>query len=231
MKRAERFYTEIRDLNYQNHRFNAFGEIVADFVDADLPATRLPFRVDQAALDVLDRLIPDRQSKMLAAIHPGASVPYKLWSQAHFARLVSLLQDSGYQVVWVGAGEMDAQIIRAINGQIETDETVNLCDRLSFSELMALYQRCRFFVGSDSGPMHLAAATGTPVFALFGPSDETIWAPLGEHSHLLRGTSCCADDCDAFHCRLDYRCMASLHPEAVMEAINDRLPSLSVETQ
>ena len=47
----------------------------------------------------------------------------------------------------MGAGEMDAQIIRAITGQIETDETVNLCNRLSFSELMALYQHCRFFVG------------------------------------------------------------------------------------
>ncbi len=231
MKRAERFYTEIRNLNYQNHRFNAFGEIVSDFVDDDRPATRLPFRVDQTALERLGTLMPNWQSKTLVAIHPGASVPYKLWSQAHFARLVSQLQDSGYQVVWVGAGEMDAQIIRAITGQIDADETVNLCNRLSFSELMALYQHCRFFVGSDSGPMHLAAATGAPVFALFGPSDEAIWAPLGEHSHPLRGTLCCADDCDAFHCRLDYRCMASLQPEAVMEAINDRLPPLGVETQ
>ena len=69
---------------------------------------------------------------------------------------------------------------------------------------------------------------GVPVFALFGPSDETIWAPLGERSHLLRGTLSCADDCDAFHCRLNYRCMASLQPEAVMEAINDKLSRLSV---
>ena len=75
MKRAERFYTEIRDLNYQNHRFNAFGEIVSDFVDGDLPATRLPFRIDQAALDVLGTLVPGWQSKTLVAIHPGASVP------------------------------------------------------------------------------------------------------------------------------------------------------------
>ena len=231
MKRAERFYTEIRDLNYRNHRFKAFGEIVSDFVDGELPATQLPFRVDQAAIDALRMLVPEWQTISLVAIHPGASVPYKLWSQAYFAGLVSQLQDSGYQVVWVGAGEMDAQIIRAIKQQIRTDETVNLCNRLSFSELMVLYQHCRFFVGSDSGPMHLAAATGAPVFALFGPSDEAIWAPLGEHSHPLRGTLCCADDCDAFHCRLDYRCMASLQPEAVMEAINDRLPPLSVETQ
>ena len=61
--------------------------------------------------------MPDWQSKTLVAIHPGASVPYKLWSQANFARLVSQLQDSGYQVVWVGAGEMDAQIIRATPGR------------------------------------------------------------------------------------------------------------------
>ena len=221
MKRAEYFYTEIRDLDYQNHRFNAFGEIVSDFVDEQAPVTQLPFKVDQAALGFLRVLVPDRENKALVAIHPGASVLYKLWSQAYFARLASYLQESGFQVVWVGAGDRDAQIIAAIKQAIKTDESVNLCNRLTFPELIALYQRCRFFVGNDSGPMHLAAASGVPVFALFGPSDEAIWAPLGEHCHLLRGTLRCSDDC--IHCRLNFRCMASLHPEAVMKAINDKL--------
>ncbi|HBW83476.1 MAG TPA: hypothetical protein DEF79_05490 [Gammaproteobacteria bacterium] len=222
MKRAGLFYTEIRDLNYQNHRFNAFGEIVADFVDEHIPATQLPFRVDRAELDVLRILVPDWQNKALVAIHPGASVSYKLWSQENFAQLASQLQKSGFQVVWVGAGDMDAQIITAIQQAVETDESVNLCNCLSFPELIALYQRCRFFIGNDSGPMHLAAASGVPVFALFGPSDKSIWAPLGEHSHLLSGNLCLLDDC--IHCRLNHRCMESLHPKAVIEAINDKLP-------
>ena len=152
--------------------------------------------------------------------------------------LASLIMIMGYGIIAVPTGIVTLELNEANRRQANT-RTGSDCAAEGHSREAsycwrcgaALYQRCRFFVGSDSGPMHLAAATGAPVFALFGPSDEAIWAPLGEHSHPLRGTLCCADDCDAFHCRLDYRCMASLHPEAVMEAINDRLPSLSVETQ
>ena len=71
--------------------------------------------------------------------------------------------------------------------------------------------------------MHLAASTGIPVFALFGPSDEAIWAPLGENSYMVRGSEACGEDCDTFRCSFNYRCMASLRPQSVMAVINDKI--------
>lgn len=222
-KRAELFYTDIRDPNYQNHRFNAFGEIVSEYVDEVAPSSSLPYRVGASAGETIEKLVTAAAGKELVAIHPGASVSYKLWSREYFAELVTLLHEAGLQVVWVGAGDSDAEIIDAVTAQLEGLEVFNFCNRLSFAELAELYRRCRFFVGGDSGPMHLAASTGIPVLALFGPSDETIWAPLGKNSHLVRGSETCGKDCDTFRCSFNYRCMTSLRPQSVMTVINDKI--------
>lgn len=222
-KRAELFYTDIRDPNNQNHRFNAFGAIVSEYVDEVAPCGSLPYQVGASAGETIEKLVAAAAGKELVAIHPGASVSYKLWSREYFAELVTLLHEAGLQVVWVGAGDSDAEIIDAVAAQLEGVEALNFCNRLSFAELAELYRRCRFFVGGDSGPMHLAASTGIPVIALFGPSDETVWAPLGENSHLIRGTEACGEECDAFRCSFNYRCMTSLRPQSVLAVINDKI--------
>ncbi len=219
-KRAESFYTDIRDLNYHNHRFNAFGEIVEGYTAGDAPASHMPYRTDSAIERELDeKMGAFTNERPLVAIHPGASVPYKLWPRHYFVELVKKLDELGYRVMWVGAGSSDKQIIDDIQLQLGSLQTLSLCNQLSFPALCSLFRRCKLFVGSDSGPMHLAASTGLQVFALFGPSKESIWAPLGENSHLVRGTESCASDCDAFHCNHAYRCLQSLHPSAIIDAI------------
>ncbi len=226
-KRAESFYTDIRDLNYQNHRFNAFGEIVDGFTDGTRPESRFQFDIDKRSHEtVIDLLRKWDQSRPLVAIHPGASVAYKLWPRAHFVELVKLLHEKGCQVAWVGAGQMDCEIIEDITSQLGDIGTINLCNRLSFVELTALYTRCSLFVGGDSGPMHLAASTGLPVFALFGPSDESIWAPLGDNAHLVRSKQPCGEQCNAFRCDFEYRCMQTLQPSEVITEIEGQLPDL-----
>ncbi|MBL6745635.1 MAG: glycosyltransferase family 9 protein [Pseudomonadales bacterium] len=222
-KRAELFYTDIRDPNYKNHRFKAFGEIVSEYVDEVAPSSSLPYRIGASAGETIEKLVTAAAGKNLVAVHPGASVSYKLWPGEYFAELVTLLHEAGLQVVWVGAGENDAEIIDAVTAQLGGIEVFNFCNRLSFAELAELYRRCRFFVGGDSGPMHLAASTGIPVFALFGPSDEAIWAPLGENSYMVRGSEACGEDCDTFRCSFNYRCMTSLRPQSVMAVINDKI--------
>lgn len=219
-KRAERFYTDILDLDYENHRFNAFRDIVADYVEVDSASNHLPYQLGEKLEEsLLSKLSLSNGEKPLVAIHPGASVPYKLWSQDYFVELVKLLHASGMRVAWVGAGNSDCEIITAIRRKLEV-ETINLCNKLSVVELVAFYKHCKFFVGGDSGPMHLAASTGIPVFALFGPSNEAIWAPLGDNSTLLRGTESCGSKCNAWDCEYSYRCLQSLHPAAIMDAID-----------
>lgn len=228
-KRAETFYTDIRDLNYQNHRFNAFGEIVDGYTDGGRPASRFNFDIDERSHKNVTNLLRQwDQRQPLVAIHPGASVSYKLWPRVHFVELVRLLHEKGCQITWVGAGKLDSEIIDDVTAQLSDIGTINLCNRLNFVELTALYNRCSLFVGGDSGPMHLAASTGIPVFALFGPSDESIWAPLGDNAHLLRSAQACGERCNAFHCDFEYRCMQTLQPTVVITEIERELPDLEV---
>jgi ADP-heptose:LPS heptosyltransferase len=219
-KHAQHFYTDVRDLDYLRHRFNAFGEIAEGFTSGQAPSSVISYRVsDEARLAIQQRIGATATLKPLVAIHPGASVDYKLWPRAYFATLVGLLEASGYQPVWVGAGSMDANIIAEVQALAPNSSAVDLCNALSFAELVTLYRCCRFFIGSDSGPMHLAASTGLPLYALFGPSKEAICAPLGPDSHVLRGNKSCGESCDAHHCDFDYHCLTSLQPERVMAAI------------
>lgn len=240
-KRAEYFYTDILDLDYRRHRFNAFGDVVADFIADGKPASRLAYRVPNAVSRALDaRLaalfgeqINERFSerfserftrqlvshKSLVAIHPGASVSYKLWPQDYFVELVRGLEARDFQVLWVGAGQLDQEIVDAVMAQLPGSSALSLCNQLDFCSLVALFQRCHCFVGSDSGPMHLAASTGLPVLALFGPSVEAIWAPLGDNSRVLRGSKACGKDCDAWHCEFSYHCLTSLSPDQVLDAV------------
>jgi len=220
-KRAERFYTDILELDYYRHRFNAFGTVLSDFVASEkAPDSHLPYKFSADIEQQIEAHLGDIAERRLIAIHPGASVAYKLWPQDFFVELVSNLEQSGYQVVWVGAGDSDASIIDGVMRALPNSPAINLCNRLGFLELAALYRKCSCFVGSDSGPMHLAASTGIPVMALFGPSVEAIWSPLGDNSHVLRGSEACGEDCDAWQCDFSYRCMKSLSPRQVLEAVS-----------
>ena len=222
-KRAERFYTRVLDLDYYRHRYNAFGEVCAEFTGGVTPSSNLQYAVDKALREsVADKIAIDPKARPCVAIHPGASVEYKLWSRDYFIRLQALLEEAGLQVLWVGAGTMDTAIIADIQERSPNARSVSLCGQLNFAELVALFHECHCFIGSDSGPMHLAASTGTPVFALFGPSKEAIWAPLGDNSQVLRGSKPCGEQCDAFACDYNYQCLESLLPEQVIQAMTAR---------
>lgn len=216
-KRARWFYSDVLELDYLAHRYSAFGEIIGDYGAGEAPPSALEFQVSPELAGrlrvLLDAYIADRP---LVVIHPGASVRYKLWPGEHFARLVQGLEEAGMQVVWVGAGRFDADVIAGIERELAGSPAINFCNRLTLPELVALFRRSRLFIGCDSGPMHLAAAASLPVCALFGPSREAIWAPLGEYSTVLRGELPCAEDCDAWHCRNDYHCLRSLTPDVVL---------------
>jgi len=68
---------------------------------------------------------------------------------------------------------------------------ISVAGETSILQLAALLKRCRLFVGNDNGPMHIAAAVGTPVVALFGPTDPAEWGPWGEgHVVLYKGLDC-----------------------------------------
>ncbi len=110
-------------------------------------------------------------------VHPASRWQFKCWPAASMAALISRLQGQGHTVVLTSAPEAsELSMVEAIQQQLDTP-AISLAGRLSLKQLAALTARARLFVGVDSAPMHIAAAMGTPVVALFGPSGYDLWGP------------------------------------------------------
>jgi ADP-heptose:LPS heptosyltransferase len=122
-----------------------------------------------------------RSDARFIAIHPGSGSPRKNWPLDRWRALLSQLPAP----VSLLLGE--AELASPALDQIRGDESgpLLLANR-PLSELVAHFRDCRLFLGHDSGVSHLAAACGVPCVLLFGPTDPAVWAPPGEHVHVLR---------------------------------------------
>lgn len=85
------------------------------------------------------------------------------------------------------------------------------------SDLPALFSRCQLFLGNDSGAMHVAAALGLPVVAVFGSTDPEGTAPLTRQKILVRHAVSCSP-CFLRECPIDHRCMTRVSVEDVRRA-------------
>jgi heptosyltransferase-2 len=98
---------------------------------------------------------------------------------------------------------------------------VNLIGRTSLRELVGVVARCAAFVSNDSGAMHIAAALGVPLTALFGPTDERVTAPAGGADVIVREVFC--RPCMLRECPIDHRCMKRIEVDAVLQSITGHL--------
>lgn len=119
-----------------------------------------------------------------AMVNPGAGWPSKLWPTDRFAAVATHLYNAWRLptlVVWAGAAErtMAEQIAGA-------GPMVRIAPSTTLPELAALTRRAKLFVGSDTGPLHLAAAVGTPCVGLFGPWPATRHGPYGQRNIALQ---------------------------------------------
>jgi heptosyltransferase III len=135
------------------------GSHAADFYLAQ--ARRVS--IAPCASDGIPRIACDVVRSKFAAIHPFAGSPRKRWPLGRFQELARRL--SGQMPVEWCAGPEDE-----LPGARRFDDLYELACWLACA---------RIYIGNDSGPTHLAAAVGTPVVALFGPSDPAVWAPRG----------------------------------------------------
>jgi heptosyltransferase-2 len=154
---------------------------------------------------------------------PGAAYGHaKRWPPDRVAAVIRrLLTDHDVACVLVGAGA-DREAGRAVESSLPPDtRLLNLIGRTDLRLLIGVLARCRAFVSNDSGAMHLAAAAGVPVTAIFGPTNEKATAPLGEHDVLLEPVFC--RPCMLRECPIDHRCMKRISADAVYASVVRRL--------
>jgi predicted lipopolysaccharide heptosyltransferase III len=109
------------------------------------------------------------------ALHVGGRYPFNRWPLENWARLAEVLP---WPAVFVG-GAQDVSDVNTVLAQTKA-RTVSLAGQTTVLQLAALLRQAAVFVGNDSGPMHIAAAMGTRVVALFGSSDPVAWGPWGD---------------------------------------------------
>lgn len=159
-----------------------------------------------------------RAGDFLVAVHAGARSVNRQWGEAHFAQVAErLLAAFPIKIVWF---QDPAQEIPPPNG----DRVIPLA--LPLKQFAAVLSQCRMFVCNDSGPMHMAAALGVPVVAVFGPTQPAWFGPLGDHHQVVIR--------DGFWCRpcFDYcifdqpYCLRAISVQEVSQAAESTLQKL-----
>jgi heptosyltransferase-3 len=154
--------------------------------------------------------------RTLVALNAGGGWYTKRWRNESFAELADrIAAHYGWTVVlpW-GPGQLPD--VEAIAGRARCKPFVP--PATSLPQLAALFEKCAFVVSNDSGPMHLAAAVGTPVLGIFGPTRPELQGPYGSHNATVRldGLDCLG--CNLTKCPIGNPCMINLSVDTVLES-------------
>jgi len=155
-------------------------------------------------------------------LNPSAAYgPAKCWPAENFAAVVGDLSSRIKNSVWLIFGDSkDREVCERI-AHSSGGRCANLAGRTPLRELMALLKLCQVVVTNDSGPMHVAAALGTPVVAPFGSTSPELTAPglPGDPRHQLIQAATECSPCFRRTCPIDFRCMTGITVERVAAAV------------
>ena len=204
-------------------RYAALGLEPGSPAPAPLP---LPHLVsNDAAVDAtLDRLQLSSGGEAVAFC-PGAEYgPAKRWPAPYFAELARKLSAEGHSV-WLIGSSNDAAVGAEIE-RLAPGAAFNLCGRTTLDEAIDLLAAARLVVSSDTGLMHIAAALGTPLLALYGSSTPVFTPPMSEAATILKLDMPCSP-CFERTCPLGhFDCMNRLKPATVHERVAELLARL-----
>ena len=147
--------------------------------------------------------------KKLICIHTNGGWALKNWSENRWMKFAERIYDR-YQckVILVG-GKGEA---------INSPYIINLADKLSIKELVALFERADLFVGLDSGPMHIASAANTPIIAMFSVTHAKVGAPNSDNFITIQAPLSCEIPCGLKHCYKEINCTDSISVNTVLKA-------------
>lgn len=177
-----------------------------------LPHDRVTLREKLAALNIND-------TTQLIGLNPGAFRPSRRWPAAHWQELIRLIAIRYPDAIMIVTGE-NAELSFARS--LAVNDRVTLTNgQLTMGELAALCERSKIFITNDTGSMHLAAAVGAPVVAIFGPGDVRRFAPAvpAERIRIVRKEEMsCERPCYRFSCENPV-CLTAITPSDVMDAV------------
>ncbi len=182
-----------------------------------LPACTLPIDRERAAME--QRLKNTAPGRPLVILNPVARWMTKLWPERNFARLADrLIRERKAVVVFTGSGA-DRDTVDRILSLMKEKGAFNWAGETTLKELAALSSLADVFITTDTGPMHLAAAAGARVVALFGPTAPWRTGPYGPSHSVVRAGSECSPCFQRKRCERNVLCMTGITVEEVLRAV------------
>jgi lipopolysaccharide heptosyltransferase II len=210
LTRAIRRPSRVHQAEYYQHLVSALG-----FPNGpDEPRIVVPDSAREAAARIL-KIAGWNGVAPLMALAPGAAYGgAKRWPPAYFAELAALLAGDRVTCVLVGSS---ADAPTALEVRRAFPSVLDIVGQTDLPALAGVMTLCRGLVTNDSGAMHVAAAAGTSVTAVFGPTNEAATRPIGEKHVVLINPVWCRP-CMLRECPLDHRCMRGMRAATVADA-------------
>ncbi len=183
----------------EGHRVHEFLVLVGAEADGDPPAPVLRSPEGLDAGDAMDGE-GDADEIPVVALFPGANAESRRWPAGRFAALAGRLAAAGRRVLVLGGPDEEELTRLVASAGVAHGQCEDLGGRTDLTALAAVLARCDALVTNDTGPMHLAAALGTPVVALEGPADIRQTRPLGPHVRLIGRFDLPCVPCVRNHC-------------------------------
>lgn len=159
--------------------------------------------------------------KPTIAFCPGAEYgPAKRWSTEYFAALANLLSKDGYQVVLLGSANDVAISSKIVDQVTDKGQVIDLCGKTNLSDVVDLLALAKYVITNDSGLMHIAAAVGSKVVAIYGSTSPKFTPPLTSTAKILSVKLDCSP-CFQRTCRFGhYNCLRFIPPEKVYASLD-----------
>jgi len=158
-------------------------------------------------------------------LHPGASCKSKMWPLENFAKTGDMLMENLKIKVMINLAPSQADLGEKVRGFMK-NKPVFFCDSTTLGELAALFKKGSLVISNDSGPVHIAAAVGTPVISIFGRNQKGLspvrWRPLGARALAIHKDVGCTE-CLAHDCKKEFLCLKSISAQEVFEKAKDLL--------
>ena len=216
-KGARPFYSEVDNGEFTPHVIDKNLSLLST-VGISSPAIEFPLaETPSAALDAVQR---DAAGAPFALINPGAAWPNKRWPAARFGAVASFVREvRGLQpfVLWGPAEETLARDVVAASGN-----AARMAPATTMADLLELSRHASLMVSGDTGPLHIAGAAGTPLVAIFGPTDPARNGPWSGDDIVVSRYGSCACHYQR-QCKQSAWCLDDITVAEVTAAIQHRL--------
>ncbi len=193
---------EVHNAEFNLDALHAIGVSVHD--------RSIAFFLDSEAEQFAERFFSEAglQDKFVIALNPGGGWYTKRWRLSQFAELADMITreyNAVILLIWGPGEEADVQLIQSLMRSKSI-----IIPRTNLKQLAALLKRSSILVTNDSGPMHIAASIGTPIIAIFGPTNPELQGPYNVECEIVQHQQLVCLGCNFTECPIGNLCMEEL---------------------